>query len=659
MDPLKFKEDLAKDVIEKIKAFDFGTVEKLKKAKDENGTFDVIISTEDIDRAGEIVRQDGWDLTNYKNNPIVLWGHDYYNLPIGICTETYKTTVRGVPALGARGVFLSADINPYAQQIRRLYDYGMKQGGGVGCTTSVGFIPKEFDNENGRVITKAELLEFSFVPVPANQGVGAAGRALTLDEARALGIDTEGMRIKGMQFATLRGSVPGVSSAKKAANNAAWKTPKYEDYSDRAWADLNADEKAAIASHFAYCKSDITNGAFEDFMFPHHRASDGAVVFNGLKSAMQALLANTELPESDRKAAYDHLAEHYKLFEKKAPEYSKVKEAQAGDRCELDDGSPGILSADPNDPDGPMVCVPQEQDKSADTEHSSQKALLKEMGDEHTRHVGEVEKGFDAYEDALNDEEGDPHAAMKDLRSALSDEHTMHRANSIKSFRAFDPSENKAFNKEEHLKELRSAHDTYGAKCVAAFTEFETTSVKSFEDQATEKASEAFETLRDTIDANQRVHKKQVTRIAKAMCKAAYGEDAQADEKTLSILKEFLAPHVDAQLLPAVTAKLGSRLAEEHNKSLGEAHKLLKAATAVLEGLSSSLADGSEDESRSDASNGDDGSRAPRSRSRTPSRDDDALKAHLDAREILRGIEAAARKGLGEINLNLRTAAKK
>src|ERR1700712_2550300 len=111
MEPLKINEALAKDIQARIKAFDFGTIEKIKKAEKDNGTFDVIISTEDVDRAGEIVRQDGWELTNYKNNPIVLWGHDYYSLGIGICTETYLTESHGVKALGAKGVFFPADIN--------------------------------------------------------------------------------------------------------------------------------------------------------------------------------------------------------------------------------------------------------------------------------------------------------------------------------------------------------------------------------------------------------------------------------------------------------------------------------------------------------------------------------------------------------------------
>jgi len=115
MNPLKLTEEIAGEIKARIKSLDLKAVEKIRKASEKNGTFDVIISTEDIDRAGEIVRQDGWDFTNYKNNPIVLWGHDYYSLPIGVCTETYKTEVHGVPATGARGVFYPEDINPLAQ----------------------------------------------------------------------------------------------------------------------------------------------------------------------------------------------------------------------------------------------------------------------------------------------------------------------------------------------------------------------------------------------------------------------------------------------------------------------------------------------------------------------------------------------------------------
>ena len=367
---LKLTEQVASDIRARVKALDFGAIEKLRKAKEQNGTFDVIVSTEELDRAGEIVKQNGWELTNYKNNPIVLWGHDYYSLPIGVTTETYETTYHGVPALGARGVFLSADINPFAQQVRKLYEFGTKQGQGVGCTTSVGFIPKEFDAENGRTITKAELLEFSFVPIPANQGVGPAeGRALTFDEARTLGLDVASMRSKGINFNETQGFIPKESGEKVAPESAKWQKPSLKDFTEKDWDTLTDDEKRHIAGHFAYIE-DATLKAFEDLKLPYRRASDGTIVLNGLRFAMKSL-ADAVTVQGDRKAVYDHLAAFYKLFGKQAPEFKTLKEAEAGAACTMDDGTPGIFTTDSNDPDGPLLCMPIDEDKSAKDGHAS------------------------------------------------------------------------------------------------------------------------------------------------------------------------------------------------------------------------------------------------------------------------------------------------
>ena len=148
-----------------------------------SGSFKVIVSTSDVDRQGESVNQAGWDLTFYKANPIVLWAHDYSALPIGICLSIDVSDGK----LIAEGKFAPADANPFAQQVRKLYDLGMIN------TTSVGFIPKEYDGTKQGVISKSELLEFSFVPVPANP------YALRLNQIKELGIDTLMLKTKGIE----------------------------------------------------------------------------------------------------------------------------------------------------------------------------------------------------------------------------------------------------------------------------------------------------------------------------------------------------------------------------------------------------------------------------------------------------------------------------
>jgi hypothetical protein len=551
MEYLKLSEEVAADIKARVKSLDIGAIEKLRKAGQDSGTFDVIISTEDLDRAGEIVRQNGWELSNYKNNPIVLWGHDYYSLPIGICTETYKTQVHGVPATGAKGVFYPADINPFAQQVRRMYEFGTKAGVGVGCTTSVGFIPKEYDNENGRIITRAELLEFSFVPIPANQGVGPAqGRALTVAEARSLGLDMVGLRSKGLDFNETLGIVPKDISTKTAPENTAWKKPTLSDFTEKAWEELSEADQREIAGHFAYAPESPAK-SFEDLQLAHHRADDGAAVWKAVKAAINALVDAVDV-EGDRKAVYDHLAAHYREFGKEVPEFKTLKEAQAGDECTMDDGTTGVLTADPKDPDGPLVCMPQEsQDAKAESGRTSEKALLKAISDEHQRHTGETEKAIDAFSEraAEGEDEKAISEAAKDLRTSLADEQTMHRAKAIACFRTFKPAEDKAFDTKPHLKALRENEDAYEAAIGKTLDDFEEHCSKHAKP---EDADSLAEFIAEKLEAIQRAHKKDLSKIAKTMCKAAFGEPEEADAQTLEILKEFLTPHIDAQLLPAV-----------------------------------------------------------------------------------------------------------
>ncbi len=180
----KLTDQIKVDLSAKIADKSFSDIlTKTKAAGDsDSGTFKVIISTSHMDRQGEIVDQNGWDLSFYKMNPVVLWGHDYSSLPIGVCTSIAVENGQ----LVAEGKFAPEDCNPFAQQVRRLYDSGMVK------TTSVGFIPKQFDSNDSNRITRAELLEFSFVPVPANP------YALTMRQVKELKLDTALLSTKGI-----------------------------------------------------------------------------------------------------------------------------------------------------------------------------------------------------------------------------------------------------------------------------------------------------------------------------------------------------------------------------------------------------------------------------------------------------------------------------
>ena len=65
---------------------------------------------------------------------------------------------------------------------------------------------------------------------------------------------------------------------------------------------------------------------FEAYKLPHHDVADGSLltVWNGVKAAMGALLGargGTDIPDGDRRGVYDHLAKHYRQFDKDVPEF--------------------------------------------------------------------------------------------------------------------------------------------------------------------------------------------------------------------------------------------------------------------------------------------------------------------------------------------------
>jgi len=126
--------------------------------------YEFTASTADMDRDGEVIDVEGWDLKNFKKNPVIMYAHDYRTLPIGkaprvwIHNGTLKNTVEFPP----EGTYEFADI------VERLVDTGYLK------TESVGFIPRKWEDGDGekgsprRTYTKQELLEISIVPVPSN-----------------------------------------------------------------------------------------------------------------------------------------------------------------------------------------------------------------------------------------------------------------------------------------------------------------------------------------------------------------------------------------------------------------------------------------------------------------------------------------------------------
>jgi len=117
-------------------------------------------STNGLDRAGDIIESDAWTkggLENFKNNPIILFNHNY-DKPIGRAKDLQVTE---------NGLEISAKISKAAGDVTQLIKDGV-----LGAF-SVGFKVKDADymtETDGYKIKDAELFEVSVVSVPCNQG---------------------------------------------------------------------------------------------------------------------------------------------------------------------------------------------------------------------------------------------------------------------------------------------------------------------------------------------------------------------------------------------------------------------------------------------------------------------------------------------------------
>jgi HK97 family phage prohead protease len=116
-----------------------------------------IASTEAVDRQGEIVEVAGWDLKDFKANPVILWGHDHSLLPIGNATKTWVEGSGKNAKLMVKIMF--QEVTEMGRAVKQLVNDGVLK------TLSVGFQP--IDAEDNRY-TKQKLLEISVVNVPAN-----------------------------------------------------------------------------------------------------------------------------------------------------------------------------------------------------------------------------------------------------------------------------------------------------------------------------------------------------------------------------------------------------------------------------------------------------------------------------------------------------------
>src|SRR5690606_1357266 len=128
-----------------------------------------VISTEAVDTYETVFKIDGWDLTRYRNSPVVLYGHKSYSDNPDMVLGTSEVRIEGNQLIGVV-TFENAEDNPLAEKVWRKVQNGTLR------MASIGANPIEYrwgifdkgENPDELYFVRQELLEWSIVPIGSN-----------------------------------------------------------------------------------------------------------------------------------------------------------------------------------------------------------------------------------------------------------------------------------------------------------------------------------------------------------------------------------------------------------------------------------------------------------------------------------------------------------
>lgn len=128
-------------------------ISALLKKQDNKITF--VASDETLDRSGEVIPIESWDLRNFKKNPVLLVNHDYK-------VENIVGLAKNI-RIKDKALLFDPEFHGITQLSKEVEQMVQED---ILNTVSVGFMPHG-PKKDGDQPTN-ELFEISFVPVPAN-----------------------------------------------------------------------------------------------------------------------------------------------------------------------------------------------------------------------------------------------------------------------------------------------------------------------------------------------------------------------------------------------------------------------------------------------------------------------------------------------------------
>jgi len=307
----------------------------------EERTLVAYASTKTVDSYGEVVLPDAFDLTRFRKNPVIPWAHDYRQPPV------------------ARALWVKADKmgllfkpkfaeTPFASDIFELYAGGFLSGFSIGYDELERVTPDSPDferllaewgiiGEPKLIATRVLLYEISAVTLPANEDalVQAKARGI-LRSPEALELAVKAERTRDYKGATEFQDLP------LAPEDREWDAAAARERVAR-WAggpDKESIDWARYRMAFFWYDSENPEN-FGGYKLPFADVVGGELkaVWKGVAGSMAALLGargGVNIPESDRRAVYNHIRKYYEKFDREPPEFKAVPEVSEPNKKSLE-----------------------------------------------------------------------------------------------------------------------------------------------------------------------------------------------------------------------------------------------------------------------------------------------------------------------------------
>jgi len=241
-----------------------------------------------LDEQGDIIEPGAFSRTlDHKGGKFpLLWQHDPEQ-PLGVATVT---------DMPGKGLWVRGELNREVSKAREALALA-KQGAVKGFSIGYNTVKADLDRNNVRHLKEINLWEVSHVTFPANP------------QAQVLIAKSE---VRKMET---KGAIP-YKKTPLADENAEWDAGAEV-------AKAEVEDLKVMCAWYDEENPDIKSS----YKLPHHKAEGHACVWRAVAAAMAALFGargGVDIPDSDRKAVYNHLARHYEDFGKEPPDFKTM-----------------------------------------------------------------------------------------------------------------------------------------------------------------------------------------------------------------------------------------------------------------------------------------------------------------------------------------------